>query len=472
MNEMLKITSKDLDFAESSPEEKKELKDPDRRVEEAVGRVEEATEQKDVTRKTERINTAHAHSRVAQSPASLICFMLSGAALFAADPAERANALVKPPHELEQRLKSAKEAAAKDRFADAIADLRAILDPAASDGFMPSDGPTARNARSKARRCGCSTRFRPKAGSFTNCNIAPKRSRSWSGPLREHDRRRWPSSRRRNFPSRAAAETVMLLAYDALDRGEPSDALAWLRLSGVFGIARQNAPSRNFALESQLLSLARADAAACAIRFAVWRRFIRRSRSAWDRKSTRRPSRPIGCLRVWAGLEKPPQIARIPAQSPDWPMFRGDAARNAASFWTGGHAELRWKVGTVDPIERQQFLQWKKHLPEEMLFLRQHLLVVGNLVLVRSPLRLTALDLSSGRQVWENPPPKKQRGEKKKEMDIYSLFQQRFWEDAAYSQLSSDGREVFLVDGLKDQPYGMDAFGTIAVRGGVAVSDR
>ena len=134
----------------------------------------------------------------------------------------------------------------------------------------------------------------------------------------------------------------------------------------------------------------------------------------------------------------------------NWPMFRGDATRNATAYWTGAPGRQRWKAGTLDGPASQQYSTWRHSDADDVLFCCLHPLVIGDLMLLRSPRRLTAFDVRTGKQLWENPPAVKMQQTKSKTPgdEPESELWQRFWEDAPYGQLSSNGSEVFLIDGL------------------------
>jgi outer membrane protein assembly factor BamB len=401
-------------------------------------------------------------------PALAICFLLSGTGLFADEPAERTNALAKPPRESARRLQSAREAAAKGRFADALADLRAILDPATGDGFIPTDAPYGPRRTIKAAALKLLEALPAESRRLYELQPSVEAAQFLEQAFRDNDRPALADFARKNFPSRAAGEAIVLLANDALDRGDISDALAWSRL-----LDASASLAEKHKLETAILK------ANCFL----FRNDPRRARDALEtlasidppvtfRLGSRKHTTAEKADRLLMSLGetgKKTENAKPPMQMTDWPMYRGDATRNAAGYWPAGHPELRWRSGTLDPVERQQFNLWKKRNPEQMLFTRQQLLVAGNLVLTRSPRRLMAFDLSSGKMAWEYPPEKRD-AEGNKPQNVFSLFQQIFWEDAVFGQLSSDGRHVFLVDVMPDQDYGADLVGIVGVQGGMMIA--
>ncbi|MFP6648816.1 MAG: PQQ-binding-like beta-propeller repeat protein, partial [Pirellulaceae bacterium] len=82
-------------------------------------------------------------------------------------------------------------------------------------------------------------------------------------------------------------------------------------------------------------------------------------------------------------------------------------------------------------------------------------LVVDDVVLMRSPDRLLAVNFNNGKRIWEFPwfdqseqqiviESPQQRGQGASEKRS-SQLRQRLWEDAAFGQLSSDGKTVFVL---------------------------
>lgn len=140
-------------------------------------------------------------------------------------------------------------------------------------------------------------------------------------------------------------------------------------------------------------------------------------------------------------------------------MFRGDAARRAIAPWSGEIGTRCWKVDTGDDTaatpSRPSTVGRNVAAPRGVRLPAGQPLVVGSLVLARTTRRLVAIDRTSGRQVWEYP----WGGEAEVETPSPGsrivrsaspalVQQQRAYLDAAYGQFATDGRMVFLIDGL------------------------
>ena len=82
-------------------------------------------------------------------------------------------------------------------------------------------------------------------------------------------------------------------------------------------------------------------------------------------------------------------------------------------------------------------------------------LAVSNVVIVRTPRRLVAVDMDSGKRIWEFPwfedtdEDSLQNDQFRPDgrlPDPYAMeLNQRVWDDAPYGQMSSDGQQVFLL---------------------------
>jgi outer membrane protein assembly factor BamB len=239
------------------------------------------------------------------------------------------------------------------------------------------------------------------------------------------------------------------LAYDALDRGDPEEALAWSRYL-------ETASSVATAREVELSLLK----AACW----VMRGEMQRARRSLGKLKTIQPPRNFylgrhehttadaidQLLAHVGGVANKTLITRDTTNASDWLLFRGDAARNASGAWSGAFGEQLWKVGMLDVAELQQFRAWKRSAPDEIFFSCLHPLVIGNLILARSPQRLVAINAQSGRQIWAYPPEKPGTA-KNKDAGQALRGAQSFWDNAPYGQLSSNGSEVYLLENVDAQ---------------------
>ncbi|HHK41611.1 MAG TPA: hypothetical protein ENJ50_04250, partial [Planctomycetaceae bacterium] len=148
----------------------------------------------------------------------------------------------------------------------------------------------------------------------------------------------------------------------------------------------------------------------------------------------------------------------------EWVLFRGDPKRNGMAAGDFPLMHFRWRVRTVLLHKHMEFIdsQREKFLAAgKALIPISQPLVVGDVVLMRTPERVLGVDLRTGKRIWDYPwfqdsiefqadqTSFESYGKSDAERDELT---QRLWEDAPYGQLSSDGERVYLLDELEPAP--------------------
>ncbi len=167
-----------------------------------------------------------------------------------------------------------------------------------------------------------------------------------------------------------------------------------------------------------------------------------------------------------------------PAEADHWLMFRGDAARNAATIGGAPLLNVRWRVAvTDDPLLEaaleQYERQWVEHGASTIPAL--HPLAVGDVLLMRTARNLLAVDYSTGKRLWEVPeedavelnPGMPAAELQMRQSMLLGGIEQRMWSDMTYGTLSSDGHCVFAIE--EDLETGLGVAGNMMVRLGPAV---
>ncbi|NQT37308.1 MAG: PQQ-like beta-propeller repeat protein [Planctomycetes bacterium] len=376
--------------------------------------------------------------------------------------AHRAAAEVLPlaPYELRRRLAVARKAAEHERFTDAAIHLEGLLGSVGPDGSDGLDGFVPASASSPVQRpiqaeaLALLLSFPPRGIACYRAVCGEKAQRLLDRAIEDRDRAALAAVADGYLGTKAGADAALLLGYDGLDRGKPWESLVWLaRLARYRPSAREHEPELSLATAVAWLTAGHADRA---------RDVVRQLKSFGPRVKFRigdeeltcadDPARIIDLLSHAIGAESadPPM-----ATGRDWLMFRGDSARNAATacdhtIWHDT-VEPLWRVADSDRSTSsgsEAFLAAR--LPAA------HPLIVGDLVLARTPKCLVAVDTASGRQVWEYPrggdsddtSPEEEKSSTPAASRAASGILERSYEDAAYGQISSDGRHVFLLDGL------------------------
>ena len=131
-------------------------------------------------------------------------------------------------------------------------------------------------------------------------------------------------------------------------------------------------------------------------------------------------------------------------EAAEWVIFRGNAARNAESV--GGFPLLtaRWRVRAANHPGDEEMIrqQWEAYENQGVAAIPGlQPLAVANVVLMREPQRLVAVDLETGKRIWNFPwfesseeePPQQidQFRSDRRQTNPFSLeLQQRVWDDA------------------------------------------
>ncbi len=170
--------------------------------------------------------------------------------------------------------------------------------------------------------------------------------------------------------------------------------------------------------------------------------------------------------------------AGSPEKAEQWAMYRGNAARNAASTGSGPLMSMRWEVSTYEEPYVETLIDQIDQLHRQSEPGRESLpglypLVVNDVVLMRTVRNLLAVDFVTGKRIWEvpaddplkdadrpttDPATGAQRqgwnpfGQRAQDLEVHIGLQLRLWEDATYGTLSSDGQLVFAVEDLDLAP--------------------
>jgi outer membrane protein assembly factor BamB/tetratricopeptide (TPR) repeat protein len=269
---------------------------------------------------------------------------------------------------------------------------------------------------------------------------------------------------RRYFHTQAGYQATLLLARYQLDHDHP--------LAAALGLERlENAPSAANAFEPSLSVLLATS----------WSRagMLDKARDTLIALKNRDPHASVRVggkpqqifsddrdALAWleANVGKSPEASAAELQQ--WAVFRGDPARNASS--SGGMPLLNplWRVSTTNhPTLEKALVDIRKYYLDQgqAALPAMQPLAVGDLVLMRTARDLLAVDFESGKRLWpirsSNDITPEQLLGSSSNSNAASFDPQRspglterFWEDATYGILSSDGQQVYLIDDLDVLP--------------------
>ena len=367
-----------------------------------------------------------------------------------------AGVLPPAPRELESCVRLARDAAAAGRYSEAVPLLEKVLG-AKEDGFVAAGAPGLAQRTLKAEVAALVAALPPEGLAVYETWYGGQSRQALEEAVRDRDRDALARLTRQYPYTAAGAEALLILGHDGLDRGRPLEALAWLR-----GLERAPAVARRFEPELTLFTAAAGlmsgrpeEAGRALARLGSLGPGVRFRIGDEEFAAGEDPQHVMDVLAqaMGPGAMAPPQAVA------GWPMFRGDAARRASADWSGSVGPLLWKVDALSQKPSGSAAATMANRGRSSRGTRlpaSHPLVVGSLALVRTPERLIAIDLGSGRQAWEFPwggeteggGPQDARSRSVMASSAAAKLAQRMVDDAPYGQIASDGRLVFLLDGL------------------------
>lgn len=353
-----------------------------------------------------------------------------------------------------KKLAESRKLISEGRFAEAVRNLDAILE-SPDDFFFEPDKNSGRSRGLKAEAQRLIGQMPREGCELYELQYGARARQMLNTALETGDAAQMSEVSRRYFHTRSGYEATFLLGLHHFDHGRPlAGALILQRLFDAGQSMEEFEPS---------LSL---TSAACWLRAGM-------PDAARERLVSLRERHPS--LRVAiAGREIPlftdnsdavdwlvrligTQPSATGTEADSWLMFRGDAARNATTAGSAPLLNLRWRVtSTDDPQAEKSLEQCQKWYSEfgSPTIPSVHPLAVGNVLLMRTMQNLLAVDLLTGKRLWEVPvddPLEVVSGNAVDESRIRQAMNasgvgQRIWNDLTYGTFSSDGRYVFSVE--------------------------
>ncbi len=375
-----------------------------------------------------------------------------------------ANRFLPPPRALLQHLSRGREAIRNGQWNVAVEELGAVLAPDRrteaeadidQDYFLQdSQTGTASSLRQEAQKL---IGALPPAGRrLYELRFGAEARALLAEAVRQNDVTKFTEVIRRYLHTEAGYQAMLILARRYLDAGKPSAALLCLdRLLALPEARRQLDPE---------LSLLAAFSHTLLGETAPAAQLLVDVRSRYSGHSLYWGPYPIPALnavdqaRAWLADKLPTQPAD--QRVTGWLMHRGSPSRNAQS--TGGmlvRSPRWWVPVTNDPQDEQLLVeQQRQSLGGSARMPSIHPLAVDNVVLMRTTNRLLAVDLTTGKRIWEFPWDESADEEAAGSLQPNSgnpagslramELLERLWKDAPYGQLASDGQRVFALHDL------------------------
>lgn len=257
----------------------------------------------------------------------------------------------------------------------------------------------------------------------------------------------------RYFGTAAGYEATYLLGYDSWSQGRLLEAMRHFQRLQSSSAAARYEPELSLKLAICWL-WAGEPAQAQAVLVELQKRFPL-SRFTVDGRAVelfRRSDDALGWLRNIAG--EPPAENRSPSAART--MFGHDPARQGrASARPNLFTQPVWRQAVSDRLELALALQAQQDefsRVSEVAIPSLTPLAVDDIVVMRTPQRLAAVDFKTGKRLWQVDQPALEfaaatpDGAEDSPASYWTVLEQRLWLDRSYGSISSDGRAVFVLE--------------------------
>ncbi|MDX1945761.1 MAG: PQQ-binding-like beta-propeller repeat protein [Pirellulaceae bacterium] len=365
------------------------------------------------------------------------------------------------PRELRQNLTRAQAALDEERYSDAVAELGQIINsPTSDDYFLGTPGQGDAQVSLKTQALEILGSMPAKGRQMYELQFGAEAKAGLDAALDSGDLQQVTDVARRYFHTRAGYEATLLLGRYQLDQGRPlAAALVLKRIA--------DSPSAAALYDPELSVLL----ATCW----VHARMPQKATDVLVSLKKRQPAAKIRLLdgdrplfdaddKALAWLEEIVGGGRTPLTlaATQWVMFRGNESRTATSVGGLPLVNFRWYSPTInDPADAGRVKALARVLRDrnEAALCSLQPLVVQDSVIFRHPdsSKLIGASLKTGKVQWvfppfdENPAAQASRNNAPKTATANLREQelrQRVWEDHAFGQISSDGRQAYVIDEL------------------------
>lgn len=398
--------------------------------------------------------------------------------------AEVENIFPLAPRELRQRLSRAQAAVAEERFSDAVQEIGEILNATGSDDyFLGVPGSTDAQPSLKTEALALLGSMPAKGRRMYELQYGSDAKVALEAALDAGDVLKLTEVSRRYFQTKAGYEATLLLGRLQLDQGRPlAAALTLKRVADVPTALAQYDPELSVLLATCWIHAnqsTKAEETLVALKQRVPQARVR----LVDREVSlfTRDNQALEWLRSIVGGAR----STLYSAQDQWAVHRGDERRNAQSRGGVPLLNFNWRVSTVNhPKDEALVAQQLRVLRDrdEPLIPALQPLVVHNYAIVREPegSKLIGINLKTTKRDWIYPPFEDNK-EKQAESEAMQAnrgpvagsreeqLRQRIWQDHIFGQVSSDGRQVYLIDELSMAPNsGVNVPPNVIVRGGRA----
>jgi outer membrane protein assembly factor BamB len=344
------------------------------------------------------------------------------------------------------RLERAKEMLSKEQVADAVLELDRILDQREDFFFKPDPNQTVhRSLKAEAQRLIGALNNEQRA--IYELQFGASARQLLDGATQGGDFQKLSEVVRRYFHTEAGYEAGLVLARHHMDHGEPlAAALVLSRIKSAPAAAEKYEPNLSLLAAASWLRAGVSEKAKEEL--AAIKRSFPNAKFELASKSFSINGDDAD-LAALAALVAGDRAARSELVT-NWTMPGGNPARNAAMEGGSPLLNERWSAG----------LYYSRSLNQEMTRLRKQFidsgraaigcaqpLAVGNLVLMRTPHVVYAVDFETGKLLWPWPPQQvsEEQVNAGRDPSYMQLISERTWENNTYGTMTSDGELMFMV---------------------------
>ncbi len=376
-----------------------------------------------------------------------------------------------PERTLLQHLSRAKRAIDEDRYSDAVIELGALLNSPylvsrpesnveSQDYFVGPVGETGtrRSIKGEAQRLLGSM---PRQGrELYELQFGSDARALLDRAVRDQSMEDLNEVIRRYFHTAAGYEAMVLLGRLQLDRGRPlAAALCFKRVLESPAAAPKYEPHLSALLGACWVYSNMPDQAVATMA-QLKRRFptTEVELTAGSHEMLPESSEAL----VWLEKHFGPVPRRGQIDASQWLVHRGNLQRNATCVGGIPLTQFRWQTPTTtDRADERLVAELQQSFTQQGFPAIPSVspLAVDDVVLMRTPERLFAVNLKTGKRIWEYPwwnssfqgvAQTNRTGSRTVEISTRRMqLRQRLWHDLAYGLISSDGDSVFLLDDLR-----------------------
>jgi outer membrane protein assembly factor BamB len=368
------------------------------------------------------------------------------------------------PRELRQRLSRAQAAVDEERYSDAVAEIGEVLNSAGSDDFfLGIPGGADAQVSLKTEAMALLGAMPAKGRKLYDVQYGADAKAGLEAALAAGDLAQLTEVSRRYFQTKAGYEATLLLGRYQLDQGRPlAAALTLKRVADVPTAQAQYDPELSVLLATCWLHANQPQQAQETL-LALKKRLPRAKIKLVDREAKLfdRDTAALEWLQDIVGGSR----TAFSSAATQWVMYRGDEKRNAQSNGGMPLLNFNWKLPTInDPTDEQRVAKQYRNFRDrdDPLVCSLQPLVVQDYVIVRQPEsnKLIGINLNkSGKREWVYPPFDESAPAQVARQALQSSrnpatnsreeeLTQRIWQDNIFGQVSSDGRQVYVLDDL------------------------